>query len=193
MKKKTYLTGLIFGILWCGVKFISYLLNWDSPETLSTFVMLNLLFATFSIIVALLIVNNTRNLDRNLLMDFKTGITSGFIYTLVVSFFIYMYYDKINPDFNKSRINKRKIELSKHFDISSKNVEAYRGNNPEWKSLNKKELLEEDAKATAYHTSPKITMIFSLSGLLLWTTLNSIVISLIFRRFLFRVRFNSKK
>ena len=191
--KKTYLIGLIFGILWCGVKFFSYLLNWDSWETLSTFAMLNMLFVTFSVIVALLIVNNKQDLDRNLLMDVKSGMSSGLVYTLVVSFFIYMYYDKINPDFNKSHINKRKIELSKHFDISSKNVEEFRGKNPEWKSLNKKELIEEDAKATAYLHSPKFTMVLSLSGLLLWTTLNSIVISLVFRRFLFRVRFKSKK
>ena len=191
--KKTYLIGLIFGILWCGVKFFSYLLNWDSSKSLSTFVMLNMLFATFSVIVALLMVNNPQNSDRNLLMDVKSGMSSGLIYTLVVSFFIYMYYDKINPTYNQTQINKRKIELSKHFELSSKNVEAYRGNNPEWKSLNKKELLEEDAKAMAHFISPKRTMIFSLSGLLLWTTLNSIVISLIFRRFLFRVRFKSKK
>ena len=191
--KKTYLIGLIFGILWCGVKFFSYLLNWDSWETLSTFAMLNMLFVTFSVIVALLIVNNKQDLDRNLLMDVKSGMSSGLVYTLVVSFFIYMYYDKINPDFNKSHINKRKIELSKHFDISSKNVEEFRGKNPEWKSLNKKELIEEDAKATAYLHSPKFTMVLSLSGLLLWTTLNSIVISLVFRRFLFRVRFKNKK
>ena len=103
-----------------------------------------------------------------------------------------MYYDKINPAYNQSQINKRKIELTKHF-LATKNVEAYRNNKPEWKSLNKKELLEEDAKAMAHFISPKRTMIFSLSGLLLWTTLNSIVISLIFRRFLFRVRFKSKK
>ena len=191
--KKTYLIGLIFGILWCGIKYLSYLLNWDSWETLSTFVMLNMLFGTFSVIVALLIVNNKQDLDRNLLMDVKSGMSSGLVYTLVVSFFIYMYYDKINPDFNKSHINKRKIELSKHFDISSKNVEEFRGKNPEWKSLNKKELIEEDAKATAYLHSPKFTMVLSLSGLLLWTTLNSIVISLVFRRFLFRVRFKNKK
>ena len=190
--KKTYLIGFIFGILWCGVKFLSYLLNWDSWETLSTFVMLNMLFGTFSVIVALLIVNNKQDLDRNLLMDVKSGMSSGLVYTLVVSFFIYMYYDKINPAYNQSQINKRKIELTKHF-LATKNVEAYRNNKPEWKSLNKKELLEEDAKAMAHFISPKRTMIFSLSGLLLWTTLNSIVISLIFRRFLFRVRFKSKK
>ena len=92
-----------------------------------------------------------------------------------------MYYDKINPAYNQSQ-QQTQNRINKHF-LSTKNVEAYRNNKPEWKSLNKKELLEEDAKAMAHFISPKRTMIFSLSGLLLWTTLNSIVISLILEGF----------
>jgi len=183
--KKSCLIGFLFALLWCAVKFFSFLMDWDSPDSLKYFALLNMFLGTICVVVAIFSANKIKE-ERNLLMDVKSGMASGLIYAICVSAFIFLYYDKINVDYNKNQIEKYKLELSKQFDKDPKQLSEFRNNKPEWKSLSKAELVDEVSKDAAVFYNPKTTMILCLSGMLLWITLNSIIIAIVLRKFIFK-------
>lgn len=183
--KKPFLIGICFALLWCLIKSSFFLLNYDQPDFLKWFVMLNMFLATLT--VSLSIYESKKRLPgQNLLMDVKNGISGGLIYTVAVSFFIFFYYQNINPQYNIDQLEKREKEISLALD-DPKNIADIQSQKPEWRSLSKAELVVELKNNAAVFFSPKFTMTIALLALLLYATVNSLLIALIFRKFLFSI------
>ena len=181
--KRPFLIGICLALLWCLIKLSFFLLNYDQPDYLKWFVMLNMLFATLT--VSLSIYESKKRLPgQNLLMDVKNGISGGLLYTVIVSFFLFFYYQNINKQYNINQLQQREKEISLALD-DPKNMAEIKSQKPEWRSLSKSELVVELKKNASVFFSPKFTMTISLLALLLYVTVNSLLIALIFRRFLF--------
>ena len=105
--KKPFLIGICLALLWCLIKLSFFLLNYDQPDYLKWFVMLNMLLATLT--VSLSIYESKKRLPgQNLLMDVKNGISGGLLYTVVVSFFLFFYYQNINKQYILVNYNSEK-------------------------------------------------------------------------------------
>jgi len=142
---------------------------------------MNMLFVTLAISIALYIKKRKQKEYSNLLDDIKTAMIPGVIYTIVVSVFIYFYYQHIYPEFNTDKISEMEIRMQ-----DKNNINDLRKSNPEMENKSDEEIKSKVLKSINDYYSAKFTMTISLLGLLVFTTLNSIVLSLIFRRVIFK-------
>jgi len=102
-------------------------------------------------------------------------------YTVLVSGFIFIFYTYINPEFNQKQLERTRISLQ-----DKKVLTSLRNSNPTLENKTDQELLKEGMKQTRQIISPQFTMLVSLLGLLVYGTMNSLVISLIYRSLIFR-------
>ncbi len=181
--KKPFLIGICFALLWCLIKLSFFLLNSDQADFLKWFVMLNMFLATLT--VSLSIYEFKKKIPgQNLLMDVKNGISAGLIYTILVSSFLFFYYQEINPQYIANKLEKIEKETLSALE-DPKKLSEFRALKPEFRSLTKKELVDVVINNRAVVYSPKFTMSIALLALLLYVTINSLLIALIFRKFLF--------
>jgi len=172
--------GLAFAFLWILIKLSCFTFNVLLTK-LEPFVFMNMLFVTIAISVALYIKKRKQKEYSNLLDDIKTAMIPGVIYTVVVSVFIYFYYQNIYPEFNTDKISEMEIRMQ-----DKKNIDDLRKSNPEMENKSDEEIKGKVLKSINDYYSAKFTMTITLLALLVYTTLNSIVLSLIFRRVIFR-------
>jgi len=172
--------GLAFAILWILIKLSCFSFNVLLTE-LEPFVFLNMLFVTLAVSTVLYIKKRKQKEYSNYLDDIKTSMIPGVIYTVVVSVFIYFYYQHIYPEFNTNKISEMEIRMQ-----DKKNIADLRKSNPEMENKSDEEIKSKVLKSINDYYSAKFTMTITLLGLLVYTTLNSILLSLIFRRVIFR-------
>ena len=172
--------GLAFAILWILIKLSCFSFKVLLTK-LEPFVFLNMLFVTLAVSAVLYIKKRKQREDSNYLDDIKTSMIPGVIYTVVVSVFIYFYYQHIYPEFNTNKISEMEIRMQ-----DKKNIADLRKSNPEMENKSDEEIKSKVLKSVNDYYSAKFTMTITLLGLLVYTTLNSILLSLIFRRVIFR-------
>ncbi|MEN9913838.1 MAG: hypothetical protein RL528_572, partial [Bacteroidota bacterium] len=119
--------------------------------------------------------------ESNLLNDVKNGMLAGVPYAVIVSVFLYFYYQKIYPAFNEGKMNEISMKLSK-----PQTIKEIQRENPEMENKSVEEIKRDILAKTKMVYNPQFTMLVSMLSLLLYATLNSIVITLIFRRIVFR-------
>ena len=176
--------GIGFAIGWCLVKYISFLINPLPPSILPT-VLLNILFMLTAIALALYQLKRQQSEETSLLADIKNGLKSGVPYTVIVAVFLYIFYGNINPEFNKMQIEKTQAKIEKVFN----NPEEYKKlkeSNPTFEVMTKEELMKEMKTGPQTFYTPGTTMTVSLLAMLLLATLYSILVSVIYRRIVFR-------
>ncbi|MBM3186458.1 MAG: hypothetical protein FJZ67_09155, partial [Bacteroidetes bacterium] len=96
---------------------------------------------------------------------------------------MYFYYERIYPDFNN-----HKIELIEKKLNEPNAIKDIQKNNPEMQNDSPEEVRNEVIQKSKMIYSSKFNMLVSLLSLVLYTTINSIVISIIFRKVVFANR-----
>ena len=123
----------------------------------------------------------TNTEESNILTDIKAGLTVGLPYTLLVSFFLFFYYQDIYPEFNahKRAAYERKMD-------SPAEIAAIRKGNSALENKSDAEIVAMARQNTAMMYDPQFTLSVSLLALLVYGTLNSLLIAVIYRRVVFR-------
>jgi hypothetical protein len=177
--KKSINIGIGFAVIWIILKLVAF--NFQVFLTdLKPFIFANMLFVTVAISIALYLKKRTQE-SVILLDDVKTGMASSIIYTVIVSVFIYFYYQSIYPEFNSSKISEMEILLE-----DESKVEELRKSNPDMENISSDEIRSQVLSSIGQYYSAQFTMTISLLGLLIYSTLNSLLISLIFRKVIFK-------
>ena len=171
--------GLLAAATWISIKLAAFYLSL-SLDDLRPFVFINMFILTASIAVALYLVKR-KETENNLLNDVKNGMLAGVPYAVIVSVFLYFYYQKIYPAFNEGKMNEISMKLSK-----PQTIKEIQRENPEMENKSVEEIKRDILAKTKMVYNPQFTMLVSMLSLLLYATLNSIVITLIFRRIVFR-------
>jgi hypothetical protein len=171
--------GIGAALFWIVLKMIGLAVNFSVDE-IKLFVFLNMFFLTAAISYSLFQIKR-KEVESNLLNDIKNGMLAGVPYTLIVSIFLYFYYEKIYPEFNEKKIQEIELRLS-----NPKTVKEIQTSNPAMENKNPEEIKREVLSSTKAMYSAKFTMIISLLALMVYSTLNSMVIALIYRRVVFR-------
>ena len=128
-----------------------------------------------------------RSSEGSAFADIKEAMRGGMIYTVLVAGLIYLYYAKIDPAYNERQLNR--IEEAYKRDINNpKQLAIFKNGNPESASMTKEEILVKSMEGPKSFYNPGSTMILSLLGMLLLTTVNAIVVTVVFRRVLFKQR-----
>jgi hypothetical protein len=119
--------------------------------------------------------------ESNLLVDIKNGMLAGVPYTAVVSVFLFFYYGQIFPEFREKKMNEVYVRID-----TKKELDAIRQNQPELENKSDVEIKQLAINDWKNKLDPQFTMMISLLALLFYTTMNSLLISLVFRRIVFR-------
>lgn len=171
--------GLFASLVWIAVKMGALALG-ISLYDIKYFGLLNMFLLTF-IITWSIYKHKQAQTESNLLIDIKNGMTAGVPYTVIVSVFLYFYYGQIFPEFRDKKLN----EVYERID-TPKELDAIRKNQPELENKSDLEIKQLAIKDWSNKLDPQFTMMISLLALLFYTTINSLLISLVFRRIIFR-------
>lgn len=147
--------------------------------------MLNILGVLTAIAVGLFLHKRHATEESTALSDIKNAMTAGVPYAVIVSVFLYFYYNNINPDFNKHQIAEAEMNIQKMLD-DEKELEKLKSSNAEFEVMSKEELFDELSKGPKTFYEPTTTMTVSLLSLLLLATLNSIFVTVVYRKVVFK-------
>jgi hypothetical protein len=171
--------GLIASLVWIAVKMGALALS-ISLYDIKYFGLLNMFLLTF--VITWSIYKNKRiQTESNLLVDIKNGMLAGVPYTAVVSVFLFFYYGQIFPEFREKKMNEVYVRID-----TKKELDAIRQNQPELENKSDVEIKQLAINDWKNKLDPQFTMMISLLALLFYTTMNSLLISLVFRRIVFR-------
>lgn len=148
-------------------------------------VLLNMLCLLMAIAVGLYMHKRKETEVGNALNDIKNAMTSAVPYVILVSVFIYVYYNNIDPGYNQHQLSEAQTEIQKLLD-SPEGLKQVRDSNPEFEVLTKEEIYDKLKQGPAGFYNPTSTMTLSMLGLLVLGTMNSILITVIYRRVVFR-------
>ncbi len=183
--KVTIKTALICAAVWIGFKLLGYQLGWNTPDYTSLFVLTNILGLLVAVSVGLYLQKRKGVEDDSMLTDIKNGMTSGVIYALVVCGFLYLYYEKIDPEYNQKMIAEREMYFKTIVDDPAQ-LKELKASNKELEVMTKDEILEEFRKTPQMLFSGTFMMTFGMLSMLVLSTLYSILVSIIYRKVLFR-------
>jgi hypothetical protein len=180
-------TGLLIGVfgslLWFCTKLIFYWSGYNS-DSVNGFVFLNMFLATFVVAFGLYLVKKKGG-ESNLLLDVKNAMISGVSYTVLTSIFIYLYYGKIDTSYNERQLRKTYVQIENVLKDSTK-VQQIKKDNPKLRAYTKEQLFVEMKKSPEMFFSAKFTMTLTLLALMIYVTLNSLIISLVYRKLIFK-------
>ncbi len=180
--------ALIFVAIWFTVKmaFFKFQLFQDE-KGVKILVMWNILCLLLAISIGTLLEKRKENrAESSALGDIKGAMRGGMIYTVLVSTLIYFYYSKIDPSYNDRQLAVAEASIRTALDDPKQLAEIKKS--PENESRTKEEIYEKAVENQKAIYSAGSTMTISLLGMLLLTTINAIVVTVVFRRILFKQR-----
>jgi hypothetical protein len=180
----TVLTGIICAAIWIMIKMIFYYtqpVNYD----LKPLVLINLFLLIASISIGLYLQKRKDTEESNGLRDIKNGMTAGVPYAVLVSVFLYFYYDRIHPEYNAHRLAEQEYALDLKLNDPA-SFEQIKQDNPDFEVMSKEEIKDQVMTGVKSTLSANATLVTSLLGLIIMTALNSIFITIIYRRIVFR-------
>jgi hypothetical protein len=182
--KITVKIGLLFAALWIAAKMIFYITA-PTGYSIVPLVLLNMLFLISAISIGMFLLKRKEQYESNALSDIKNGMTAGVPYAVIVSIFIYTYYAKIDPEYNAHQKAEWETTIKKEL-AKPGGLEQARESNPDFEVLSAEEIFSKMKSGYESFYSPNSTMILSLLALILLSTLNSIFVTVIFRKIVFR-------
>lgn len=182
--KITIKTGLIFAFVWIAFKMIFFFTE-ALQEQIMPSVLLNILCILLAISIGLYKQKRRENEETSALHDIKNAMSAGVPYALIVSCFLYFYYSNIDPEFNRHQIVEAEIGIKKMLSDSVE-FEAVKSTRPEFEVMSQDEIYEELIQGPRNFYKASTTMTISMLALLLLATINSIFVTIVFRKVVFR-------
>lgn len=178
--------ALVFTAIWFTGKMLFFWFQvFQQPWEVKFMVMWNILCLLLAVSLGSLYEKRRQGNEAGTAMtDIKNGLTGGFIYSLIVGVLIYVYYAKIDPDYNARQIERVEVSLDKALNDPEQFEKIKQ--NPDFGSKTKQEIRSAimDNQRAVY--SAGSTMTVSWLGMLILSTLNSVIVAIIYRRILFR-------
>lgn len=113
----------------------------------------------------------------------KAGMRGGAVYAIVVSVFVFVYYNNIDQRFFKDKIQQR-VKLAEQA-----NFELLKKNNPEkLANKNQRDFIDDERKQAELWFSPIMVSSLTLAALVVCSLLYAVVLNLIFKNLFFRPR-----
>jgi hypothetical protein len=180
----TFKAGIIAALAWISIRLVLFYMGIGVDEV-SPFVFLNMLGVTAAITVGMFLSKRQQKEESNALLDIKNGLKAGVPYTVLVAVFIYFFYQNINPGFQQRRITEYEAQVDKAL-ANPKEVADIRKQSEGFEVLSIPEMKEQMMSGPKSFYAPGFTMTMTLLALLLWSTLNAIVVAIVYRKVIFK-------
>jgi hypothetical protein len=177
--KSAWTYALGFGGVFIALKTLAFAAQWQLHQ-IQPFVLLNMAFLTAGI--ALFLYKKKRSeAQSNILTDIKNGLSVGLPYTLLVSFFLFFYYKDIDPSFNQQKLAQIESQMDSPSEIAQ-----IRKSNQALENKTDQEIRTLAKQNMSLMYNPQFTLSVSLLALLVYSTLNSLLIAVIYRKIVFK-------
>lgn len=123
--------------------------------------------------------------ESSALGDIKSTLKIGMIYTVIVGGLIYLYYAKIDPGYNENQIAVIEQTMQKMVDDPVQ-LKKFRSERPEFEASTKEEIIKKSSENIRNWYNPTSVMTISLLAMLMLSVMNSLILTIIYRRILFR-------
>lgn len=178
--------GILFALGWIILKLILFAtLSGEMRYNVQPAILTNILFLLMSITVGLYLHKKNATEETNALGDIKNAMSAGVPYTIIVSLFIYAYYSAIDTDYIKHQISERSMAMEKELN-DPEQLAKVKASNEDFEVMTKEEILvkgKENLKATF---NAGATMTLSMLGMLVLSTINSIFVTVVYRKVVFK-------
>ncbi len=185
--KITLKSGIIFAFAWILVKISMFGMGISSEKSFLPSLFINMLFLILSITVGLYLLKRKETEDSNALSDMKNGMTAGFPYAIIVCLFMYFYYTKIDPDYISGKIADREVLLDKTIENPAE-FQKLKDSNPDYEVMTVKQIRKAECKNAKSALNAGNSATYSLLAMMIYSMLNSIFITVIMRKVVFRKR-----
>lgn len=198
--KVTVKMGLLFAAIWIAIKMIFFITGITGKEIVPS-VLLNILCMLLAISFGLYFQKRKEIQDRfdaqknandgdileesSMLSDIKNGLKAGVPYAIIVTLFIFFYYDTIDPDFNQHQISEAEMGIQKLLDDPVE-LDQIRAENEDFEVMTKDEIYNSMIQGPQIFYNAKSTAVVSMLALLMLATLNSIFVTIIYRKVVFK-------
>jgi len=181
----TVKVGFLFAIGWMLVKMIFHFAGISTTSIVPT-IFINMFLLLSSISVGLYMHKQREGFGQgNALSDIKSCMTVGIPYTILAVIFICVYYNYINPDFANNMIAE-KLKAFKAGLENPEELKLIRASNEAFEVMTKENIFKEMEKSTRSTISSFSITTISLLGMILLSTVYSILVTVIFRKVLLR-------
>lgn len=174
-------TGAICAAIWILAKLTMFYAGMN--DSLVPGIMLNTFLMLAAIAIGLYLTKVKQD-DSNTLTDIKDAMSASLPYTVILSAFMYMYYDGIDTEFLEHRNSERMTAIEK--SIEGEQWDIFRKENPNFETMSREEYLTQQQENTDLFLSPKSVALMNLLGGLVLGTFYSIFVAIIYRRVVFR-------
>ena len=117
--------------------------------------------------------------------DIKSILSGGLVYTILTATLLLTYYSKIDPGYNKHQVEVAEAKIKETLD-DPKGLKEIRNSRPEFATMSKEELYNNLVQNPRSFFSYKTVFVMSLLGMLMLSMLNAIVLTIVYRRLIFR-------
>ena len=181
----TLKSGIIFAFGWMLIKLSLFGMGMSSQKSFLPSLFLNMFFIILAITIGLYLQKRKEPEQGNALKDIKSGMTAGFPYAVLVSFFIYIYYAKVDPSFIEGKIADREAFLDKKIK-NPQDFQILKNSNPDYEVMTVKQIRNIEIKNGKSALSASSDATFAMLAMLLYAMFNSIFITIILRKIVFK-------
>lgn len=190
--KVTVKFGLLFAAIWIGFKLVLFsTVTGADRYNLQPAILTNILCLLLAISVGLYFHKRTATEQSTALGDIKNGLAAGMVYTMIVTVFLYFYYTKIDPEYNQHQRSEAAMQLEKILNDPAE-FKKMKASNGDFEVMSKDEIRASIITNQEAMYSPQAVTTIGLLGMLLLATVNSIFITVVMRRIIFRAVDQSK-
>jgi hypothetical protein len=180
----TVKVGVLFASGWILVKLSLFGMG-KSNDTFLFCTFLNMFFLIMAITVGLYLQKRKDIEEGNSLRDIKNGMSTGVPYAVIISLFLFFYYSKIDPEYNRHQINESAIALEKELSNPAA-LKKLKEAHPDFEVMTVPQIRTAVLEKSKSVYNAKSTAVVGLLAMTLYSTLNSIFITIIFRKIVFR-------
>lgn len=180
----TVKTGIISSLCWIGIKMGIYYTGLFE-RTIIPAVLLNILGLLACISIGLYLQKRRDTEETNTMIDLKNAMSAGVPYVLMVSIFIYFFYAKINPEYYQHQIAENEIAIEKMVNDPIA-LEKFKSQQVDAEVMTKEQIEKKLKQSNKQGASAGFTATLSTLALLILATLYSLLVTIIYRRIVFR-------
>ncbi|WP_027421146.1 DUF4199 domain-containing protein [Crocinitomix catalasitica] len=183
--KTSIKAALIFALIWIITVMSIYLLGYsvDLFRPVELFGLFTLLGAVFT---GLFLTKKEQGYDeRPALDDFKVGMQSGLLYTIIITSFIYVYHETIDPSIRESMIQDRIMAINEQVPDNA-TYQKMQELDPTWKDKSFDDYIENQEIQTRSFISAKFTALIHLFVLFMFSLFYSFFVTIVIRKVILR-------
>ncbi len=172
--------GVLFASILIAIRMVLFFTKTEISE--KPVMLLSMFFITSSSTIALYLFKRKQKQQNNLMDDLKIAMAPAMIFAVLASIFSFLYYNNIDTHYISNKLKQEEVRWS-----DSTNIQQIKSKNPmAYDNLSDEEIKSQQMNTAKTLLSPSFNMSISLLIMSVWAILNGLVLSLIFRRVIFK-------